>query len=172
MSHGFRSTLGRIAAAAALCLFATAAGAQYSTPVRDVENPARTPFIIDDTHILTSQYVATTFSITGSYPTGRMVIEHVSVTCKNPGEKGAVAIAQLQVRTGATTPYAGFDIPMQYRGLTAGSVSGRQHTTGSMTTRLYHGPSQGLLGYIARAADSGDVDIECRFTISGHSIAV
>jgi hypothetical protein len=53
MSHTCRSTLARIAAAATLGLLATAASGQYSTPIRDVENPARTRFMDSGSVVLT-----------------------------------------------------------------------------------------------------------------------
>ena len=64
-------------------MFAVAAQAQFSTPMRDVENPDRSPYVQNASASLPSPYVNGFLSF--PTPLGkRYVIEYIAVSCSTP----------------------------------------------------------------------------------------
>lgn len=165
MSHTCRSTLARIAAAATLGLLATAASGQYSTPIRDVENPARTRFMDSGSVVLTPGMAGATGDI-ASVPAGkRLVIEQASVRCWQ--EAGNIITTRIVVThvNGTLSTSINFDIPVRYQG--EDLFDGRIFV-GSMMTRLYADAGTTVRGWATR--DSGVETARCAFAISGHTI--
>ncbi len=109
--------------------------AQYSQPVRDVENPARTAFwgsgngtFAVNTEILVLDLYAV--------PAGqRLVMEYVSVTCSTDAddELTEVLIEANKYSAGSGTHYY-ISIPMQKRAV---NLAGKMRWVGSQTVRAY-----------------------------------
>lgn len=165
MSHTCRSNLARIAAAATLGLLASAASAQYSTPIRDVENPARTRFM-DSGSVSMDAGIAGAFGDIATVPAGkRLVIEQASVRCSQ--DAGNILTARIVVThvNGGASASINFDIPVRYQGLDP--FDGRIFV-GSMMTRLYADAGTTVKGWATR--DGGAGTARCGFAISGHTI--
>lgn len=165
MSHCYRSTRARIAAAATLGLVASAASAQYSTPVRDVENPARTRFMDSGPVVMTPGLAGAVGDI-ATVPAGkRLVIEQASVRCwQDAGNILTARIVVTQVNGGSSASI-NFDVPIRYQGVSP--FDGRIFV-GSMMTRLYADAGTTVRGWATR--DGGDGTATCGFAISGHTI--
>jgi hypothetical protein len=171
--------LNRFRRAISLLLFAAsgvycaAASAQYSTPMRDVENPARTPFQASGSVTFDTPFAGIFGTPLYEVPTGRRaVIEYVSVRCSSPaGNPMVSAVIQVTELTGGGGSIArSFQIPITFQGTDA--FSGPLYI-GGLTTRLYS--DRGLSGGgvtmgASRANGSGSGN--CSFAISGHTIAI
>ena len=165
MSHRYPSTIARIAAAATLGLLATAAGAQYSTPVRDVENPARTRFMESGLVTMDPNNVGNADDIVVVPAGKRMVIEQASVRCwQDDGNIVTTRIVVTHVSAGSSASI-NFDIPLRYQGVDP--FNGRIFV-GSMMTRLYADAGTTVKGWATR--DAGIGEAKCGFAISGHTI--
>lgn len=160
---------------AAFALWAAPALAQYASPVRDVENPARTPFQGSGNVTVDPGFGGVFGTTVADVPEGeRLVIEHVSVSCTsasgNPVTSASLAVTQ---RTSPSSSISrSFQIPIRYQG---NSSFGGDTYVGSLTTRFYadrgfSSSGGGVSGGVLRATGSGSSS--CFFAISGHTVAL
>ena len=85
--------------------------AQYSQPVRDVENPARTPIWGYSASTISVGYVNTLIDLT-TVPVGqRMVIEHVGVTCTTDGDDN-ISRATVWIFKKNVAGYSSYGMPL------------------------------------------------------------
>jgi hypothetical protein len=137
-------TLTRLGIVALITVvFSASVLAQYSQPVRDVENPARTPFWgwNSGTIELNSMNVQL---MVGIVPVGqRLVIEHVAVNCATDADDN-ISLVQITVykKTGPLS-FSGAQVPVvvQKQGTNSG---GKGSWTVSQALRLY---SDGIASY-------------------------
>lgn len=162
--HRHHLVLGIVA-----CAFMAGAHAQYSTPVRDVENPARTPYASSGTTTVDPGFVGVFGTPIATVPTGkRLVVEFASVSCTtdsgNPVTVTSLGIVQ-RVSTGTIT--RNFQIPIQSQGSGAfGAVY-----VGALATRLYADPGLSDVGVITSVQrTNGTGTTNCSFSVSGHTI--
>jgi len=149
------------------------AQAQYSTPTRDVENPARTPFQASETLTLT-QGIGASFNTTiADVPVNtRLVVEYASVQCTGPSASGPAAVSlAITQRTGPSSfSSLGFQLPVRNQGT---SAFGDSIYVAGTPVRLYadRGTSGGgvAAGVLRRGATGTTT---CIFTISGHTINI
>ncbi len=157
---------------AASSVYCAAASAQYSTPMRDVENPARTPFQASGTIDFSPPFAGVFGSPLFDVPAGRRaVIEYASVRCFSAAGNPIVsAVIQVTELTGGGSISRSFQIPITFQGTDA--FSGPLYI-GGLTTRLYS--DRGLSGggvTIGASRASGSGSGSCAFAISGHTIAI
>ena len=163
-------TAGRLVTGVAVALLAASASAQRSTPVRDVENPARSP-------LAASGSVEVRDGFTGSFNTTlvtldadqRYVLEFASVRCTTPSGNAPTTVSLGIVEsTGSGFTTRPFEIPVRFQGTTAG---GTATYVGALATRLYadSGPTgSAVRGNVAREESTGET--RCNFNLSGHTI--
>jgi len=156
--------------AATLFLFAGPTFAQYSTPTRNVENPARTPLQETETISLASN-IAGTFNVPiVTLPQGtRLVIEYASVLCTGPAA-GAPVLVSLTVLDARSQIQ--FQLPLRFQGTTANGTAVHVATT---PISLYADPDStnndtAVAGTVVRRAASGTTT--CVFSVSGHTIGI
>lgn len=162
---------GRIATGVAAALLAASASAQRSTPVRDVENPARSP-------LAATGSVDVPVGFTGSFNTSlvtldadqRYVLEFASVRCTTPSGNAptTVSLGIVENTAGGGVITRPFEIPLRLQGTTPGGTS---TYVGALATRLYADSGLGgvaVRGNVAREESTGST--QCNFNLSGHTI--
>ncbi|MCB1863161.1 MAG: hypothetical protein H6964_09910 [Chromatiaceae bacterium] len=162
----------RTAIALGACLLTTSAfSASYSTPVRDVENPARTPLADSGTTTVDPGFVGVFGTPIAEVPVNtRLVIEFVSVSCTtdagNPVTVTSLGI--VEAVSGGTITH-NFQIPIRFQGTGAfGSVY-----VGALATRLYADRGIGGVGVISSVQrTNGTGTTNCSFSVSGHTINI
>jgi hypothetical protein len=153
-------------------LFASAASAQYSTPMRDVENPARTSFQASATVVLDPPFAGVFGTPLFDVPAGRRaVIEHVSARCSSPSGSPIVqAVVGVTELTPLGSNTRSFQVPLAFQG--SDPFVGPLYI-GSLTTRLYSDRGSAGGGVTAGAGRAnGTGSGSCNFTISGHTIGL
>lgn len=161
------------AVALMLAFMAVPAMAQFSTPVRDVENPARTPFRASATINIANGFSGVLNSpIATIAENQRLVIEQVSVRCATAS--GNIVRVDLTVtqRTGPSSSTGHvFSVPVQFQG--ADPFAGRTFV-GGISSRMYS--DAGILGFSSVNGgvirDNGTGTGFCAFAISGYTIQV
>ncbi len=163
----------RGALALTLALIVVPASAQFSTPVRDVENPARTPFWASATVNIPGGFAGVLNSPIATIPDNkRLVIEQVSVRCAT--QTGNIVRVDLNVteRTGpSATASRNFSIPVGFQG--DDPFAGRTFV-GGISSRIYSDAgilgSGGVTGGVIR--DNGTGTGFCAYAISGYTITI
>lgn len=156
-----------------LLLIGVPAQAQFSTPVRDVENPARTPFWANATINISVGFGGVLNSPIATLDPGeRLVLEQVSVRCTSPAGNGIVRV--LIGVTEATGPSSwttrSFEIPIQFQG--TDPFSGPTYV-GGISSRIYSDPipiGASVVGGVIRATGTGSGF--CTFALSGYTLTI
>jgi hypothetical protein len=162
----------RIALLALLAGLSLPVLAQYSTPMRDVENPARTPV-----RVLTSVNVAAMFG--GSFgnpiyqvPAGkRLVIDFLSVRCTSADPIDSVSLAVSEATGGGSATQR-----PQPLSLTAGpnDIYGNRTWTFSQAVMLYADSTafgtQDVAFGLTKAGTAGPAN--CQVGFQGHTITL
>ncbi|MBI3681031.1 MAG: hypothetical protein HY235_11620 [Acidobacteria bacterium] len=149
-------------------VFSVTATAQYSQPVRDVENPARTPFTAYASGGIPVNWVSQLISV-GTVPAGkRLVIESVGVSCTTDTDDN-ISLVTINVITGTLQGWYSvpFPIAIQKQGTT---FDGKASWVASQPVRLY---SDGV-NYNTQVAISHakvTAAASCFAFVSGHTIA-
>ncbi|MBI4877168.1 MAG: hypothetical protein HY822_21245 [Acidobacteria bacterium] len=109
--------------------------AQYSQPVRDVENPARSPFWSFDGGPI-SLSTANVILNMGTVPAGqRLVIEHVAVQCTGDADDN-ISQATISVYKKTGGGWTSWSVPLAVRNQGTG-YDGKGIWTASQVLRLY-----------------------------------
>ena len=165
------SFVERAAVVLGACLLTTSALAAYSTPVRDVENPARTPVADSGTTTVDPGFVGVFGTPIAEVPENtRLVVEYVSVSCTtNAGNPVVVTSLGVVEAVASGTITRNFQIPIQYQGTGAfGAVY-----VGALATRLYADrgfSGVGVISAVQRANGTGTTS--CTFSVSGHTVNI
>lgn len=167
-----------ISIAAVALVFAGAAGsayAQYSTPMRNVENPDRFPYQERGSTTMAPPFLNGFISL--PTPAGkRYIIEHVSVTCFTPSAGDvfpqALLIITKAISSNSSESYSVLNVPMERRG--PGAFSGYVWA-GNAQLKAYSDPipfvangGSGILLNIFHTDTS--VTSSCNAVVSGHTI--
>jgi hypothetical protein len=164
----------QLLALAAALLAPAALHAQYSQPVRDVENPAQNAFVYQGSLTLTgTNHSHVAWVPASTVPLGkRWTIETVGFTCHIVPASASISSASFSVRTrnGAGQPLQTMSIPilMTKQGTIAHQTSNTFDWVGSFTGRVYHDQidtSTRVAIVIGRKPPTDDVP--CNFSISG-----
>ena len=153
-------------------LFATSAIAQYSTPVRDVENPARTPFAASGTVTVGPGFAGVFGTPIADVPQNtRLVVDYVSVSCSSPvgNAPTLVSVGATLASSGGGTITRNYQIPIQPQGNLASPTT----FAGCLQTTLYADRQiggGGVSGNVLRETGSGTTT--CSFTLNGHLISL
>lgn len=155
-------------------LAATHAGAQYASPMRDVENPDRFPFMVNASGSLEAPFV--NGFVQFATPLGRRyVVEQVSLSCTTPSATDQITSASLSTRITQGNTSFGYSAPvlqMQRRGA---APFGGYVWTGHALVRMYSDPD-------TFSADGGkaislnvfhtesNVTVSCSGFVSGHTV--
>lgn len=155
-----------------LILFNALAIAQYSTPVRDVENPARTPLQDYGNATFPMNFINTQISL-ASLPSGqRLVIEYVSVRCETDADDNIsrVSIGVYKKTGGGGWAQYYFPITVQKQGNT---YDGKASWVAAQSMRLYS--DSVLAGSTAHYVDVRHAKTAstptCSAFLSGYTIA-
>ena len=149
---------------------ASVVAAPRSTPVRDVENPARTPLQETGTITLASN-IAGTFNVPiVTLPQGvRLVLEYASVLCTGPFA-GSPIITSLTITDEGQGPQIQYQLPLRSQGSTS---TGTSVHVASTPVRIYAEPDSNnndtaVSATVVRRAASGTTT--CVFSVSGYTI--
>lgn len=131
----------RLSAFAALVALAGAAQAQFSSPVRNVENPDRFPYMERGSTTIQTN-VVNGFMLFPTPAGKRYIIEYVSVTCSTPSASDTfpqVILSVTRAVSSNTVQFVSFHpVAMERRG--PGPFSGWVHTGGA-NVKAYSDPS-------------------------------
>ena len=168
VNHLTRVRLGLIAA----LLATTAQAATYSTPVRDVENPARSSFQASAIITMDPPFAGVFGTPLYDVPNGmRAVIEFASARCSSPSGNPIVQVVVqvAELTSGGGSIARNFEVPISYQGTDA--FSGPLYV-GALTTRLYADRTigGGVTAGASRASGSGNGN--CSVAISGYLVAL
>lgn len=161
-------------ALAAALLAPAALHAQFSQPVRDVENPAQNVFVYQGSLTLTgTNHAHVAWVPASAVPQGkRWTIETVGFTCTLVPASASISSAYFSVRTrnGVGQPVQQISVPilMTRQGTVAHQTSNTFEWVGSFTGRAYHDQidsSTRVAIVIGRKPPIDDVP--CVFSISG-----
>lgn len=134
----------------ALCASTASAG---PTDVRDVDQPARNPYVM-----VTTTLTNTASQIVGTVPSEhRFVIEYVSASCSSP-----TAVAPTVLRLTAAGQADHYFAPTIYSGGYAATVS--------QMTRIYAGPKSNVI--LSVFPTTASTAIYCNVTLSGHLVSL
>ena len=157
----------------AATLLTTSAFAQYSTPVRDVENPARTPIQEKGNTSMPPNFVGVAGEPLVDIPANqRLVIEEVSVRCFTPPGSSMLTAAIATVHNTGSSSFTtqSFDIPITFKGTDA--FNGPVYV-GHLSTRLYADhPFVGSAVTMAITRDHGVDTATCFFSLSGYTVQI
>lgn len=149
--------------------FSATALAQYSQPIRDVENPARTPFWGSASGTIDVNWVNTILNA-GSVPSGqRLVIELVTINCTTDTDD-TIARATILVFKAIGGNWSSWEVPIlvQRQGST---WNGKATWTASQPVTLY---SDGLAAGSAVSVNilhsKTTATASCWTFVSGHII--
>jgi hypothetical protein len=144
------------------------AEAQYSSPVRDVENPARSMFIVTADVDLDSGAFFTPFT-TAFIPAGkRLTLEFISANCSAPAEQNLQLFIQLRQPGGSFSravriPMTSLPVPLLPDSL--------EWMAGQLV-RLYADYHPGGSAQLAIARNgNGTGAVRCDVHLSGHTVA-
>ncbi len=139
---------------------------EISTPVRDVENPARTPF-----HFTCN---ALSLSCDFAVPAGqRLVIENIrGLIAVPPGQKVLVQVTGFSVPGGGSPDANLTDITLPV--VLQGTFTGLDHYALNQLTRIYldHNDFAPRSGSVFVFRDSGAGDLFFRVSVSGYLITL
>jgi hypothetical protein len=146
--------------------------AQYSTPMRDVENPARTPVIVSVTETISPGVGGSFGNPIYTVPAGkRLVLEFVAVDCTSGGGDRAnlINIGVVQALGGGSFATRTFPLAITDHGTDA---FGTRHSTASQVVRLYADSTPfGSVNFgVSRSA--AVATMTCSADISGHLITL
>ena len=150
-------------------LFSAGAFAQYSQPVRDVENPARTPFLGFGSVTIPLHFINQIVSV-GTIPAGqRLVIEHVAATCSADADD-SISNVSVSVYKGTPSSWSSVGVPVlaQKQGVT---WTGSTTWTVSQPVRLYSdGVNSATNVNISHSKTTATAS--CFVVVTGHTITM
>jgi hypothetical protein len=148
--------------------FSVTASAQYSQPVRDVENPARTPFWGYASGTIDLNWV-NTYLNAGSVPSGqRLAIELVTLYCSTDADD-TIAKAAIVVYKATPGGYSAWEVPILVH-RQGSTYTGRATWTASQPVTLY---SDGVAGggvNVNIHHSKTTATASCVTFVSGHTI--
>ena len=154
--------------ALSMILFSAVSFAQYSQPVRDVENPARTPFWGAGSATIPLNYI-NQYAAVGTVPVGqRLVIEHVAVQCYMDADDNISLVTIGVYRATAGGGWTNWSIPLvaQKQGAT---YDGRATWVVSQAVRLYSDGVNGATS-VNVAHSKTSATATCYVNVLGHTI--
>jgi hypothetical protein len=149
-----------------LSLSVTASAHARVTEVRDVENPARTPFVIQGEVLFASSELLTEV---GEVPAGkRAVIEFISMECATIPPDTIVSVL-FTIPSEALNGFAQYHLPIAQQGVPGDSIF--QQWVAAQLVRIYAdvGP---ISIQVSRSSSLTPSNAGCSVTISGHTIDV
>jgi hypothetical protein len=160
-------------AATAVLALALPASAQYSTPMRDVENPAHSPLRIAGTATVPSGFVGSFGSTVGSALAGdrRFVIEYVSFECSTSGAIQPVRVWLSTAEKTSAVSWTFHSYPIALNRTTA-DYTGFVSANGKESLRLYHDGGQAVQVGITLSGAAPAGGIQCRVEVSGYTTSM
>lgn len=153
-----------------LVVCATSAFAQYSSPVRDVENPARTPFWGHASGSFSPNFQNAILNL-GVVPIGqRLVMEHVSIYCTMDADDN-VSLATVSVtKNSGGGGWTSWSVPIlvQKQGAT---WDGHVQWVGSQVVNLYS-DGVGSSTYVNIFHSKTTSTPSCTASVAGHTLTV
>lgn len=146
--------------------------AQYSTPMRDVENPARTPVTVSTNATLSPGIGGSFGNPIYTVPAGkRLVLEFVAVNCTSPGGGRAnlINIGVIQALGGGSFTTRSFALTITDHGTDA---FGTRHSTASQLVRLYADSAPFTSVNLGVSRSEASATMTCSADISGHLITL
>ena len=151
-------------------VFSAAAIAQYSQPVRDVENPARTPFWGYAFGTIDVNWVNNIFNV-GTIPVGqRLVIEHVAVHCAM-SDADSILHVTITVYKKSNGGWASWQIPLLSQKQGLDPFTGKISWLTSQQVRLYSDGVSGANVGVSVSRSFTGASASCWATVSGHTIS-
>jgi hypothetical protein len=151
--------------------FSGRAEAQFSTPVRDVENPARSMFLVTaDVNLSDGQFGNTMSPVeTAFIPAGkRLTLEFVSANCSAQTDQNLHLFLQLRQPGGGFSRF--IRIPMTPMAVPLISTS--QEWSAGQLVRLYadHHAAGSVRVSLSRTSSAGGT-VFCDINLSGHTVS-
>lgn len=154
---------------------AAPAYAQFSTPMRDVENPDRSPFMISSFSTLMPPFV--NGFVQFATPLGkRYFIEYATLTCTTPSAADQItqAVLSVQQQTSATSS-AGFGGPVLQMTRRGPAPFGGYIWAGAAELKMFSDPAIGTtdggsaISFNIYRTDS-TLNVNCSGLITGHTL--
>lgn len=170
-----RPSTRRVLTLSALLFAGSVQAVDYSTPVRNVENPDRFPyqesayFTIDTPYVNNFAYFAT--------PSGkRYIVEFVSISCVTPSASDSFPQIYLNLSKTVSGGTIGYGIPLQGLTRTGTSPFGGYIYSGAMTVKAYGDPSPYDAGggnaiYLNVFHADTTVRPSCSAAVTGHTVS-
>jgi len=151
--------------------FSAAAFAQYSQPVRDVENPARTPFWGYAAGAIDAGWINNFFN-TGTIPVGqRLVIEHVAVHC-SLNASDSISRVTITVVKKIVDGWQIFQIPLLSQQQGPDLVGGGISWVTSQQVRLHSDGVAGGTVTVGVYRGNTAAAASCYATVSGYTLSM
>lgn len=157
------------------CLAAPQAGAQYASPMRDVENPDRFPFMASASGRLEPPFV--NGFVQFATPLGRRyILEQVSLQCTTPSATDQITTVTLSTQLNQGNVSTGYGAPAVQMTRRGPAAFGGYSWTGHALVKMYADPD-------TFSADGGkaislnifhtesNVLVTCSGLVTGHSVA-
>lgn len=173
--HSIRST--PVLIGAGLALIAMSATAQFSSPMRNVENPDRFPYVESGSVTISPPFV-NGFINFPTPPGRRYIIEQASMTCTTPSNGDVFTQALLNVaKAGATSSIIGIASPVVALAKRGTSAFGSVIWSDSANIRLISeantlNPDGGGAVFFNIFHTDFTVSVTCSATLFGHSLAL
>lgn len=159
--------------AAAVLALALPASAQYSTPVRDVENPAHFPLRFMGTGTVPAGFVGSFGMTIGDVVAAdrRFVIEYVSFECGTSGavQPSRVWLTTAEKRGAFVTAFHNYPVLLDRA---PAGWDGTVTAVGTLTPRWYHDGGQALQIGISLTGAAPVGGISCRVEVSGYTTSM
>jgi hypothetical protein len=160
--------------AAVVACIATPAVAQYSTPMKNVDNPDRFPYQESNYFTIDMPYK----NAFGYFPTPsgkRYVIEHVNLSCSTPSATDTFPQVYLTVSKNVTNGTIGTAVPLAPPQKTGTAAFGGYAFFSASSVKVYADPSPydangGSAIYLNVFHTDTSVKPGCSAVITGHSV--
>jgi hypothetical protein len=152
---------------------AGAANAQYSTPMRDIDNPGRTPFqlLSQFNTQLPNGNAFTTLTSVASGATQRLVVDYINIEINNlSGNVQTQGYVTLEVRNTATPTFPVFQMILPVTLIVNTTFPGSTIAVVNQPIRMYVSPGQTLSCTAINQSGSSNMNIGA--AVSGHFVSL
>lgn len=166
--------LSPCAVLAMACLVAPHAGAQYATPMRDVENPDRFPYMVSASGSLESPFV--NGFVQFATPAGRRyIIEQVSLQCTTPSATDQITTVTVNTRLNQGNVAIGYGAPAIQMSRRGPAPFGGFVWSGHALVKMYADPDSftpdgGRAISMNVFHTESNVTVACNGLVTGHSV--
>ena len=164
---------GKLFTAGVLLFAATSAHAQFSTPMRDVDNPGRAPFQVFS-EFNTQAPNGNAYTTLASVPAGatqRLVLDYVNIEINNlSGPVQTQGYVTIEVRTTATPTFPVFQMILPVTLINNTTFPGNTIAVVNQPIRMYVSAGQTLS--VTAINQSGSSNMNIGAAVTGHYVSL